>query len=147
MRISKTSISINGEEMKVSNGKIFLAFGVIHPLLGVSPFAFGKQFSEFANKLFFKISDGLFEFPLLSGKMNYENFAAFWFFYFGLLLIPSGFLVNFVEKEYGKIPERFLWSYLTVVMVGAFMIPFSGMTFLMLPHAIYMIYQNKTETA
>jgi hypothetical protein len=133
MRISKTSISINGEEMKVSNGKIFLAFGVIHPLLGVSPFAFGKQFSEFANKLFFKI--------------NYENFAAFWFFYFGLLLIPIGFLVNFVEKEYGKIPERFLWSYLTVVMVGAFMIPFSGMTFLMLPHAIYMIYQNKTETA
>ena len=32
--------------MKVTNGKILIFLGIIHPLLGVSPFAFGKQFAE-----------------------------------------------------------------------------------------------------
>lgn len=64
-------------ELKMSNGKTFLAFGVVHTLLGVSPLAFGEQFSGFSEKLFFKISDGLSEFPILGGEMNYENFAAF----------------------------------------------------------------------
>lgn len=132
--------------MKISNGKVLIIFGIIHPLLGVSPFAFGKQFSGFARKFFFKISKGLLEFPLLNGQMNYENFAAFWFFYFGLLLIPVGILVNYVEKENGLIPRSFLWAYLIVVLVGVYMIPFSGMTILMLPHALYMLYQaSKTE--
>jgi hypothetical protein len=97
----------------------------------------------FSERLFFKISDGLSEFPILDGKMNYENFAAFWFFYFGLILIPVGLLVDHVEKSTGKIPDSFTWSYLIVVLVGSFMIPFSGMTFLMLPHALYMLNRNK----
>ena len=128
---------------KITNGKVLIFFGIIHPLLGISPFAFGKQFAGFADKFFFKISEGLFEFPLLNGQMNYENFAAFWFFYFGLLLIPLGILVNYLEKSGQGIPRNFIWAYLIVVLVGVFMIPFSGMTFLMLPHAIYMLVQSK----
>jgi hypothetical protein len=128
--------------MNLTNGKILILFGIIHTLLGVSPFAFGKQFAGFADKLFFKVSGGLWEFPLLNGQMNYENFAAFWFFYYGLLLIPIGILVDYVEKS-GQIPKIFIWSYLVIVMVGVFMIPFSGMTFLMLPHALYMLYQKE----
>ena len=81
--------------MKITNGKILIFFGIIHPLLAISPFAFGKQFYNFSNKFFFKISEGLLEFPILNGKMNYENFAAFWFFYFGLLLIPLGVLLDY----------------------------------------------------
>ena len=131
---------------KIINGKILVFFGVIHALLGISPFAFGKQFSEFTNKFFFKISEGLFEFPLLNGQMNYENFAAFWFFYFGLLLIPLGILVDYVEKTSGRIPKKFIWVYLIVVLVGVYMIPFSGMTFLMLPHAMYMLIQRNKRT-
>lgn len=80
--------------MKITNRKILIFFGIIYPLLGVLPFAFGKQFYEFGTKFFFKISNGLFEFPLLNGEMNYENSAAIWFFYFGLLLIPLGILLN-----------------------------------------------------
>lgn len=131
--------------MKITHGRIIVFFGVIHPLLGVSPFAFGKQFVAFADQYFFKISEGLFEFPLLNGEMNYENFAAFWFFYFGLLLIPVGILVSEVEKRVGQIPQNFIWSYLIVVCVGVFMIPFSGMTIFMLPHAVYMLYQNRKK--
>ncbi|HAS41852.1 MAG TPA: hypothetical protein DCS93_15335 [Microscillaceae bacterium] len=132
--------------MKITNGKILIFFGIIHPLLGVSPFAFGKQFQGFAKQFFFKISEGLFEFPLLNGTMNYENFAAFWFFYFGLLLIPIGVLVHYVETTTHQLPKNFIWAYLIVVLVGVFMIPFSGMTFLMLPHAIYMLVQKNKQT-
>lgn len=128
--------------MKITNGNILIFFGIIHSLLGVSPFAFGKQFFGFAQKFFFKISEGLYEFPLLDGKMNYENFAAFWFFYFGLLLIPIGILLSYVEKTERHIPKSFIVSYLIVVLVGVFMIPFSGMTFLMLPHAMYMLFNR-----
>ena len=46
--------------MKITNGKILIFMGCIHSLLGVSPFAFGKQFSEFLNTFFFKISSGAF---------------------------------------------------------------------------------------
>lgn len=130
--------------MKRRNGKILIFFGIFHTLLGISPFAFGKQFSGFMDKLFFRISEGLFEFPLLNGQMNYENFAAFWFFYYGLLLIPLGILVNYVEKVSDELPKHFIWAYLIVVLVGVFMIPFSGMTFLMLPHALYMLFQRNS---
>ncbi len=133
--------------MKITNGKVLIFFGIIHPLLGISPFAFGKQFSGFADKFFFKISGGLLEFPLLNGQMNYENFAAFWFFYYGLLLIPLGILVNYVESTNEWIPVSFIWSYLIVILIGVFMIPFSGMTVLMLPHALYMLYQRKKGEA
>ncbi|WP_020528875.1 DUF6463 family protein [Flexithrix dorotheae] len=130
---------------KITNGNILIFLGIIHPLLGISPFAFGKQFAGFADKFFFKISEGLSEFPILNGQMNYENFAAFWFFYFGILLIPLGVLINYVEKTNGQIPKNFIWIYLIVVLIGVFMIPFSGMTFFMLPHAIYMLLQRKNR--
>ena len=132
--------------MKITNGKVLIFFGIIHPLLGISPFAFGKQFLAFSQTLFFKISDGLLEFPLLNGQMNYENFAAFWFFYFGILLIPIGILVDFVETNHGFLPRNFILAYLLVVLIGVYMIPFSGMTIFMLPHAIYMLLQaNKLK--
>jgi len=131
--------------MKSINGKIIIGMGIAHFLLGISPFAFGKQILGFSKNYFFKISEGLMEFPLLNGVMNYENFAAFWFIYFGLLLIPLGILVNQIEKTNLELPSNFIRSYLIVVLVGVFMIPFSGMTFLMLPHAIYMGVQKNRQ--
>jgi len=77
--------------------------------------------------------------------MNYENFASFWFVYFGLLLIPIGILVNYIENNNFELPKSFIISYLIVVLIGAFMIPFSGMTFLMLPHALFMLIQKNGD--
>ena len=128
--------------MKITNGKILIGTGIAHATLATLPFGFGKQFSQFADTFFFKISDGLSEFPLLNGQMNYENFAAFWFFYFGILLIPLGILVNYIEKIKGQIPGSFIKAYLITVLLGVFMIPFSGMTFFMLPHAVYMFMRR-----
>ncbi|UTW64553.1 hypothetical protein KFE98_10565 [bacterium SCSIO 12741] len=127
----------------ITNGKILIFIGAMHTLLAITPFAFGKQFADFYGSFFFKISEGLTEFPLLNGIMNYENFAAFWFFYFGLLILPIGVLVNHVEKVNGQIPKSFIYLYLMVVLIGVYMIPFSGMTFIMLPHALYMLIQQR----
>jgi len=129
--------------MKITNGRILIFFGIMHALLGVSPFAFGKQFAHFSKTFFFKVSEGLFEFPLLNGIMNYENFAAFWFFYYGLLLIPLGILVQYIEKLGQKLPQAFIYTYLAIVLLGVYMIPFSGMTFLMLPQALFMVYSSR----
>jgi len=131
--------------MKLFNGKILIYTGISHCLLGISPFAFGKQFLTFSKTYFFKISDGLFEFPLLNGIMNYENFASFWFVYFGILIIAIGILINYIEKTNKIVPKKFITTYLIAVLIGVYMIPFSGMTFLMLPHAIYMLYQSRNK--
>jgi len=132
--------------MKLSNGNILITTGVAHVILAVSPLAFGKQFSAFMELYFYKISEGLFEFPLLNGTMDHENFAAFWFFYFGLLIIPLGFLVQFIESNKIELPKTFKRSYLVVTIIGVYMIPFSGMTFIMLPHAVYMLLKNKSKS-
>ncbi len=129
--------------MQQKNGLIFILIGTAHTLLGISPWAFGKQFSDFSSTLFFRINSGILEFPLFDGQMDYESFAAFWFFYFGLLLFPIGLLVRFVEKQELLLPRAFVWSYLGVVLLGAYMIPLSGMTFFMLPHALLMVWQLK----
>lgn len=133
--------------MKQLHGNILIITGSIHSIFGVLPISFGKQFSSFSKQYFFKISDGLSEFPLLSGKMNYENFAAFWFFYFGLLIIPLGILVKHLEKESKQIPFSFVLAYLTVALVGVYMIPFSGMTLFILPHALYMFITHSKYKA
>lgn len=129
--------------MKITNGKILIFTGIMHALFGVLPIAYGKQFYQFSKSFFFNISDGLAEFPLFNGQMNHETFSAFWFFYFGLLIIPLGILVQYLEKQNVALPISFIWSYLIVTLVGVYMIPFSGMTIFMLPHAIYMLLTIK----
>lgn len=131
--------------MKITNGKIIILTGIIHSVTSLTPLAYGKLFMSYTGNLFFKISDGALEFPILGGQINYETQSAIWFFYFGLLLISLGVLVDSIEKRQIKIPAQFIWAYLIVVLAGAYMIPLSGMTFFMLPHAIYMLIKSKKE--
>ncbi len=128
--------------MKLKNSTLFIITGLMHSSLALLPIAFGKQFNAFAQSAFFKVSDGLSEFPLLNGHMNYENFAAFWFFYYGLLLIPLGLLVRLLEQSNISLSIHFTVSYILIVLIGVYMIPFSGMTFIMLPHALFMLIQS-----
>lgn len=132
--------------MKLTNGKFLILTGIAHILLGISPYAFGKQFLSFSESYFFRISEGLSEFPLLNGIMNYENFASFWFVYFGVIFIPLGFLLDYIERINIEIPRNFLWSYFIFNLIGSYMIPFSGMTFLTLPHSVFMLIKNLKKT-
>jgi hypothetical protein len=127
---------------KITNGILLIVIAILHTRLAISQEGGGTQFLNAAKKCFFKISGGMDELPITSGKTDLEMLTFFWFFYFGLLLIPIGLLVHSVEKNKGVLPYSFTVSYLIFVLVGSYMIPNSGMTVLMLPHAIYMLTIN-----
>lgn len=126
----------------LTNGTILVGIGLMHTYYGISSSGFGKQFLQFSKAGFYKISSGTDELPAAIGKTNFETFAAFWFFYFGILIIPLGLLAHSIEREKKILPGSFTLSYLLVVLVGCYMVPNSGMTFFMLPHALYMIISN-----
>ena len=125
--------------MKISNGRIIMCIGAIHTILTLAPFVYGVQFSHFANRAFFAINNGFLE----TGPMDYETFAAFWCFCFGVFLFPLGIIVDHLEKNNIEIPRKFTWSYLVAILIGIYMIPFGGFTVFMLPHAIYMMRATK----
>jgi len=127
---------------KITNGILLIIIGLLHTKLVVSADGCGAQFSNFAKTNFFRICGGLNELPAAAGKTNFEAFAAFWFFYFGILIIPLGLLVHSIERKYKVLPHSFTVSYFIVVLIGAYMIPASGMTSIMLPHAIFMLATN-----
>jgi hypothetical protein len=129
--------------IKITNGVLLVAIGLLHTRLAISSDGFGRQFSVFAASNYFSISDGLTQLPAEPGRTDFASFAAFWFFYFGILLIPIGLLVHSIEKERRALPCLFTLSYLIVVLVGCYMVPYSGMTFFMLPQAIYMLVKNR----
>ena len=125
---------------RITNGIILVILGVMHTQYAMS--SFSKQFLKFSETYFFNISRGMDELPAEPGKTNFETFAAFWFFYWGIIIIPIGLLVHSVEKDKRVLPHYFTISYLIVIIIGSYMVPKSGMTFFMLPHAIYMLARN-----
>lgn len=127
---------------KITNGILLVIIGLLHTRLVVTADGYGAQFLNFSRSCFFRISGGLNELPAATGKTDFETFAAFWFFYFGILIIPLGLLVHAIEKKGQALPQSFTVSYLIVVAIGAYMVPASGMTYIMLPHAIYMLVSN-----
>jgi hypothetical protein len=124
---------------KISNGIIII--GILHTNFGISK-GFSTQFQKFSCTNYYEISRGLDELPAEVGKTNFETFAAFWFFYFGILLIPLGILVFSFERSKKILPHSFTISYLIVILIGCYMIPNSGMTVIMLPHAVYLFIVN-----
>lgn len=125
---------------KISNGIVIIFLGLMHTNYALT--SFSVKFHDFFNSYFFKISKGTDELPAAPGKTNYETFAAFWFFYYGLAIILIGILVHNFERKMRIIPHSFTISYIVFLAVGSYMVPSSGMTFFMLPHAIYMLLRN-----
>ena len=125
------------------HGRLLIVTGIIHTLAALIPGIFGAQFLQFSKVYFFSISPGLAAFPLFGGFINYETFAAFWFFYCGPLLILYGQVIDILEKFHVGINLNVSIPFLIVTLIGVYMIPFSGMTFLLLPQAFYMIYKSR----
>lgn len=124
---------------KMTNGIVVILIALLHTQCALSPDMFGKKFLEFSKTYFFKIIDVPDDFKQ---GIDFVDFSAFWFFYFGILLIPIGLIIHHIEREKRVLPLSFTISYLTVVLVGSYMIPESGMTYFALPHALFMLIQN-----
>jgi len=127
---------------KITNGILIIVIGIMHTQFALSADGFIKQFQEFSRSSFFYLFKDMEKLRVIADKSAFESFAAFWFFYFGILLIPLGFLVHSIEKKYKILPHSFTISYLIVVLIGCYMMPESGMTFFMLPQSIYMLVSN-----
>lgn len=126
----------------ITNGVLLIIIAIIHNLTVMVPDSGGTQFSKMAESCFYKVSPGAKLLPIAETKTSFadvEILAIFWFLYFGLLLIPLGLLVHSIERKGGTLPLVFTISYLLFVLAGCYMMPDSGMTFIMLPQAIYML--------
>lgn len=127
---------------KITNGILIVIIGMMNTQFALSAEGFGKQFGEFSRSNFFNLFHDVEKIRATAGRELFESFSAFWFFYFGILLIPLGLLIHSVERQYKILPHSFTISYLIFVMIGCYMMPESGMTYFMLPHAIYMLVSN-----
>jgi hypothetical protein len=127
---------------KITNGMLLIVIGIMHTQFALSTDGFGNQFREFSKSHFFYLFRDIDKLRAAAGRELFEAFSAFWFFYFGILLILLGLLIHSIEKRYKILPHSFTISYLIFVMIGCYMMPESGMTYFMLPHAIYMLVTN-----
>lgn len=127
---------------KITNGVLLIVIGIMHTQFALSADVFGKQFQQFSQACFFKVHPGMEDIPFVAGHTNLEAFSAFWFFYFGIFIIPLGLLVHSIERNGKTLPHYFTVAYLLVVAMGSYMLPSSGITYIMLPHAVYMLVIN-----
>ncbi len=127
---------------KVTSGILLIVIGILHTFVNFSADGFIEQFKAFSKTFFFKVYNGVNDFQPQTGLGFYETYAAFCFFFFGLLLITMGILIHSIEKEGKPLSHYFTVSYLIVVILGSYMVPPSGIAYLMLPHAIYMLVSN-----
>jgi hypothetical protein len=121
---------------------LIIVIALMHTQFALSVDGFGNQFREFSKSHFFYLFRDMEELRAAADRELFEAFSAFWLFYFGILLIPLGLLIHSIEKRYKILPHSFTISYLIFVIIGCYMMPESGMTFFMLPHAIYMSVSN-----
>ena len=130
---------------KITNGILLIIIGIMHTHFTFSSGGFQKQMLDFSKTSFYKISNGMDELPASLDTTNFESFAAFWFFYFGIFVIPLGLLVHSIENKKQVLPHYFTISYLIIILLGCYMVPNSGITVFMLPHALYMIISNSIK--
>lgn len=125
----------------ITNGLAIILLGLVHAQF-VATFAFPEEFARFKESNFYKISMGMAELPAAEGKTDFPGFSAFWFLYFGIFMIPLGVIVHSIERKGQVLAHSFTISYLLIVALGAYMIPNSGITRFMLPHAVFMLGWN-----
>lgn len=127
---------------KITNGVLLLLIALMHIQFAFSPDVFRSQFLHFSKGFFFKVHPGMQALPFVPNMPNTDAFAAFWFFYFGVCLIPLALLVHSIERQGKALPLSFTVSYLVVNLLGSYMLPASGISMIMLPHAVYMLVSS-----
>ncbi|PLA73798.1 hypothetical protein CYQ88_09255 [Hydrogenovibrio sp. SC-1] len=124
------------------HGRLLMATGIAHVILAILPGVFGDQFLDFSRSWFFNISSGAADFSFFDGTLNYVEFAAFWFFYAGPIMFLYGQAIDRIEKSEGYVSLTIAKTFIAVSLVGAYMVPLSGMTFVLLPQGIYMYVRS-----
>jgi hypothetical protein len=101
-------------------GKSIIIIGVIHSAFGLV--GFRKTIATI-------FSEGLFN--TVNGQPERE--FAFWFVFFGLLMIAFGAFVNWVERQGIKLPKFLGWNLLALTLLIVMIMPVSGGWLLLAP--------------
>jgi hypothetical protein len=125
------------------HGRLLMVTGVAHVALSLMPGVFGEQFYQFASSVFFNVSSGAADFSFFGGSMKYEEFAAFWFFYAGPMMFLFGMSIDQLERLQGNVAASISSAFLVVSCIGAYMVPFSGMTFVLIPQGLFMFVRSR----
>lgn len=111
------------------SAKLLIATGIIHNALG---FVLG------AEPLRAMLLDGLWYSTVVAGQTDFMREAIVWFLFSGFAMMMWGILLWQLER----IPPLFAWSLLILCLIGVIIMPISGF-WLVIPQAVYMLWQNK----
>ena len=100
--------------MKTSPGRLLTGIGVIHTLF--TPVFFARELGAI-------VADGV----IASVAEQYDRNAAFWFAFFGFVLILLGETIHVIERELASpVPSRVTWGLAAVIFTGIVVMPVSG---------------------
>jgi Family of unknown function (DUF6463) len=96
-------------------GRLLTAIGIIHTLF--TPVFFARELGAIA-------ADGV----IASVAEQYDRNAAFWFAFFGFVLILLGETIHVIERELAStVPPRVTWGLAAVILTGIVVMPVSGL--------------------
>jgi hypothetical protein len=106
--------------MKRWVGRSIVAIGLLHTVFGLV---------GFRNILAMLLREGIFN--TVNGQPDRE--MAFWFIFFGFLLIVFGALIDWCESKGIKLPLFLGWGLLTITIIGVMLMPVSGFWLVIIP--------------
>lgn len=106
--------------MKRWIGRTLVAIGLLHTVFGVVAFR--------------SVWEALFQEGLLN-TVNRQPLreAAYWFLFFGFVLLLLGALIDWCEAQQSRLPAFLGWGLLAMTLVGVVVMPISGMWLALIP--------------
>ncbi|HLL23411.1 MAG TPA: DUF6463 family protein [Kofleriaceae bacterium] len=111
-------------------GPALLAICAIH--LACTPLFYGAGLDAI-------VFDGIFDAVLTGGATEAERASTFWYVATGLVLVPFGFLVWWVERHVGRLPAALGWLLLGFVALTVLLMPASGFWLFLVPAAVVLV--------
>jgi hypothetical protein len=116
--------------MKITSGKLLIATGAIHTLVGIAV-GLGVTDELGGRNLFVEVArHGV--------APDLARMAMFWFLFFGFAIAVLGDFMHGMEQRGVELPARLGWQIGALGLAGGLMIPASGF-WLVLPQAWWII--------
>jgi hypothetical protein len=111
-------------------GPLLIATGVLHLLVGLMFYV--RPLTAIARDGFFNAVT-----PDLAAPA-FDRDAAFWFMFFGVMILILGALMHWSQARIGSLPAFLGWALLSLGVAGVILMPLSGF-WLVLPQAVLVL--------
>jgi hypothetical protein len=126
--------------MTLTPGKTMLATGVLHELVGLLVgLGIVSPSGGLGRNLVLEIArDGF----VGAVEVDAQRQAFFWYFFFGLLLMSLGWLMDHLETPERPLPAALGWQLIALALAGGLLIPASGF-WLALPQGVWVLWRAR----